>query len=59
MVVTTLTITRHADDLLATSDKWSSMLTSNRDDHTRQHSYLKDDGGKWRLSPSARWLVLR
>lgn len=54
MVVATLTITRHTDELLAASDEWSSMLTSNRDDHTRQHSYLMDDGGEWRLSPSAR-----
>ncbi|OAJ66022.1 MULTISPECIES: hypothetical protein [Gluconobacter] len=53
MVVATLTITRHADDLLLASDEWSLMLTSNRDDHTRQYSYLMDDGGEWRLSPSA------
>lgn len=49
----TLTITRHADDLLAAFRRMVfNVLASNRDDHTRQHSYLMDDRGEWRLSPA-------
>jgi len=29
-----------------------NILASNRDDHTRQHAYLMDAGGDWRLSPA-------
>lgn len=49
----TLTITRHADDLLAVFRRMVfNVLASNRDDHTRQHSYLMDAGGEWRLAPA-------
>jgi len=29
-----------------------NILASNRDDHTRQHAYLMDAGGDWRLAPA-------
>ena len=29
-----------------------NVLASNRDDHTRQHSYLMDEAGGWRLAPA-------
>jgi len=49
----TLTITRHADDLLAVFSRMVfNILASNRDDHTRQHSYLMDAAGEWRLAPA-------
>lgn len=49
----TLAITRHADDLLAAFRRMVfNVLASNRDDHTRQHSYLMDAGGEWRLAPA-------
>lgn len=49
----TLAITRHADDLHAAFRRMVfNVLASNRDDHTRQHSYLMDDQGQWRLAPA-------
>lgn len=46
----TLAITRHADDLHAAFRRMAfNVLASNRDDHTRQHSYLMDSRGQWRL----------
>lgn len=49
----TLAITRHADDLHAAFRRMVfNVLASNRDDHTRQHSYLMDQAGQWRLSPA-------
>lgn len=29
-----------------------NVLACNRDDHTRQHAYLMDSGGAWRLAPA-------
>jgi len=29
-----------------------NVLASNRDDHTRQHAYLMDPEGDWRLAPA-------
>ncbi|KQN04291.1 hypothetical protein ASE78_17110 [Sphingomonas sp. Leaf25] len=29
-----------------------NVLAGNRDDHTRQHAYLMDDRGEWRLAPA-------
>lgn len=49
----TVAITRHADDLHAAFRRMVfNVLASNRDDHTRQHSYLMDDRGQWRLAPA-------
>lgn len=49
----TLAITRHADDLHAVFRRMVfNVLASNRDDHTRQHSYLMDETGDWRLAPA-------
>ncbi|WP_374273831.1 type II toxin-antitoxin system HipA family toxin [Brevundimonas sp.] len=49
----TLSITRHADDLHAAFRRMVfNVLASNRDDHTRQHSYLMDETGGWRLAPA-------
>ncbi|WP_029415234.1 type II toxin-antitoxin system HipA family toxin [Brevundimonas bacteroides] len=49
----TLAITRHADDLHAAFRRMVfNVLASNRDDHTRQHSYLMDETGGWRLAPA-------
>lgn len=49
----TLAITRHAGDLEAAFRRMVfNVLASNRDDHTRQHSYLMDDAGAWRLAPA-------
>jgi serine/threonine-protein kinase HipA len=49
----TMAITRHADDVLAAFRRMVfNVLASNRDDHTRQHSYLMDDRGQWRLAPA-------
>lgn len=49
----TLAITRHADDLHAAFRRMVfNVLASNRDDHTRQHSYLMDETGVWRLAPA-------
>ena len=49
----TQAITRHADDLHAAFRRMVfNVLASNRDDHTRQHSYLMDPAGQWRLAPA-------
>jgi serine/threonine-protein kinase HipA len=49
----TLAITRHADDLHAAFRRMVfNVLACNRDDHTRQHSYLMDETGQWRLAPA-------
>ena len=49
----TQAITRHADDLHAAFRRMVfNVLASNRDDHTRQHSYLMDARGQWRLAPA-------
>lgn len=49
----TTAITRHADDLVAAFRRMIfNVLASNRDDHTRQHSYLMDGRGEWRLAPA-------
>jgi serine/threonine-protein kinase HipA len=49
----TQAITRHADDLHAAFRRMVfNVLASNRDDHTRQHSYLMDEFGQWRLAPA-------
>lgn len=49
----TVAITRHADDLHAAFRRMVfNVLASNRDDHTRQHSYLMDERGQWRLAPA-------
>jgi len=49
----TVAITRHADDLHAAFRRMVfNVLASNRDDHTRQHSYLMDEQGRWRLAPA-------
>jgi serine/threonine-protein kinase HipA len=49
----TQAITRHADDVQAAFRRMVfNVLASNRDDHTRQHSYLMDEHGQWRLAPA-------
>jgi serine/threonine-protein kinase HipA len=49
----TLAITRHAEDLSAAFRRMVfNILASNRDDHVRQHSYLMDPAGVWRLAPA-------
>lgn len=49
----TQAITRHADDVHAAFRRMVfNVLASNRDDHTRQHSYLMDQTGQWRLAPA-------
>ncbi|MDB5440785.1 MAG: HipA domain protein [Caulobacteraceae bacterium] len=49
----TLAITRHAGDVAAAFRRMVfNVLASNRDDHVRQHSYLMDTGGTWRLAPA-------
>ncbi len=49
----TLAITRRADDVRAAFQRMLfNVLASNRDDHTRQHAYLMDSRGEWRLAPA-------
>jgi len=49
----TLAITRHAGDLRAAFRRMIfNVLAANRDDHTRQHSFLMDEDGQWRLAPA-------
>jgi len=49
----TMAITRRADDLAAAARRMIfNILASNRDDHTRQHSYLMNPTGEWRLAPA-------
>jgi serine/threonine-protein kinase HipA len=49
----TLAITRHAGDVAAAFRRMVfNILAVNRDDHVRQHSYLMDAAGTWRLAPA-------
>ena len=49
----TRAITRRADDVTAAFRRMVfNVLASNRDDHTRQHAYLMNAGGEWRLAPA-------
>lgn len=49
----TQAITRRKPDVEAAFRRMVfNILASNRDDHTRQHAYLMDAGGDWRLSPA-------
>src|SRR5665213_321567 len=46
-------ITRRADDVSAAFQRMVfNVLACNRDDHTRQHAYLMDASGDWRLAPA-------
>ncbi len=49
----TQAITRHAADVSAAFRRMIfNVLASNRDDHTRQHSFLMSPAGEWRLAPA-------
>jgi serine/threonine-protein kinase HipA len=49
----TRAITRRADDVAAAFQRMVfNILAHNRDDHTRQHAYLMDPNGEWRLAPA-------
>ncbi|WP_288338661.1 HipA domain-containing protein [uncultured Sphingomonas sp.] len=49
----TLAITRHAGDVEQAFRRMVfNVLAHNRDDHTRQHSYLMGASGEWRLAPA-------
>jgi len=49
----TMAITRDAEAVSAVARRMVfNVLSSNRDDHTRQHSFLMDPAGAWRLSPA-------
>ena len=49
----TQAITRRQPDVEAAFRRMMfNILASNRDDHTRQHAYLMDAGGDWRLAPA-------
>jgi len=49
----TRAITRRADDVTAAYQRMVfNVLACNRDDHTRQHSYLMGPDGDWRLAPA-------
>ena len=49
----TLAITRHADDVEQAFRRMVfNALACNRDDHTRQQSYLMSPTGEWRLAPA-------
>ena len=49
----TRAITRRADDVAAAFRRMVfNVLAHNRDDHTRQHAFLMDEAGVWRLSPA-------
>ena len=46
-------ITRHADDVAAAFRRMVfNVLSCNRDDHTRQHSFLMSERCDWRLAPA-------
>ena len=50
---TTRAITRRADDVAAAFRRMVfNVLAHNRDDHTRQHAFLMDESGDWRLAPA-------
>jgi serine/threonine-protein kinase HipA len=49
----TQAITRHAGDVAEVFRRMVfNILACNRDDHTRQHAFLMDARGEWRLSPA-------
>ncbi|MBY0566622.1 MAG: type II toxin-antitoxin system HipA family toxin [Hyphomonadaceae bacterium] len=49
----TRAITRRADDVVAAFRRMVfNVLAHNRDDHTRQHAFLMDRAGDWRLAPA-------
>ena len=49
----TQAITRRGPDVEAAFRRMVfNILASNRDDHSRQHAYLMDAGGDWRLAPA-------
>lgn len=49
----TRAITRRADDVVAALRRMVfNILAHNRDDHTRQHAFLMDEAGDWRLAPA-------
>lgn len=49
----TAAITRDARDVEAAFARMAfNLLACNRDDHSRQHAFLQDDAGAWRLSPA-------
>jgi len=49
----TRAITRRADDVVAAFRRMVfNVLAHNRDDHTRQHAFLMDESGDWRLAPA-------
>jgi serine/threonine-protein kinase HipA len=49
----TRAITRHEGDVVQAFTRMVfNVLACNRDDHTRQHAYLMDDAGQWRLAPA-------
>lgn len=49
----TRAITRRSDDVEAAFRRMVfNVRAHNRDDHTRQHAYLMDHSGDWRLSPA-------
>ena len=49
----TRAITRNAEDVeRAFRRRVFNVLAHNRDDHVRQHAYLMDENGDWRLAPA-------
>ena len=49
----TQAITRHAGDVASAFRRMVfNVLAYNRDDHTRQHSFLMSPAGEWRLAPA-------
>jgi serine/threonine-protein kinase HipA len=49
----TKAITRRADDVVMAFRRMVfNVLAHNRDDHTRQHAFLMDSSGEWRLAPA-------
>ena len=49
----TRAITRNADHVVSAFRRMVfNVLAHNRDDHTRQHAFLMDEAGEWRLAPA-------
>lgn len=49
----TRAITRHAQDVTAAFHRMVfNIIACNRDDHTRQHSFIMTPQGEWRLAPA-------
>lgn len=49
----TMAITRHSADVEEAFRRMVfNVLAHNRDDHTRQHSFLQNEVGEWRLAPA-------